>query len=92
MPRAAASARAALLASLATILPAASGPGAPVAPTAEKPSVIVLILPGAGIRLGCYGAAVKTPHIDRLAKLGRRFGRAFGQYPASEASRAVRAT
>jgi iduronate 2-sulfatase len=67
---------------------AGAGPGAPVPPSAEKPSVIVIALPELGTRLGCYGAEAKTPNIDRLAQMGRRFDRAFAQYPALDASRA----
>jgi iduronate 2-sulfatase len=68
-------------------LAAGSGPAAPLPPAADKPSVIVIVLPHVGARLGCYGAAVKTPNADRLARMGRRFARAYAQYPAAEASR-----
>ncbi len=86
MPRVPAKTRVMLLAPLVSLL-AAAGPGAPVPPTPERPSVIVITLSGVGTRLGCYGAAVKTPNIDRLARMGRRFDQAYAQYPDREASR-----
>ena len=56
------------------------------APSPERPSVLLISVPGLGARLGCYGYPVKTPNIDRLSRMGRRFDRAFTQYPAPEAS------
>jgi iduronate 2-sulfatase len=86
MHRVTARTRILLLAPVASLL-AGAGPGAPVPPSAEKPSVILIVLPGVGTRLGCYGAEAKTPNIDRLAQMGRRFDRAYAQYPSLNASR-----
>jgi len=42
---------------------------------AEKPNFIVILADDLGYAdLGCYGAkAIKTPHLDQLAKEGTRF-------------------
>jgi uncharacterized sulfatase len=40
-----------------------------------------------GTDLGTYGSEAETQHIDRLAARGRRFDRAFAQYPSLSASR-----
>ena len=52
-----------------------SSPG--VLPAAETPNVVVIMADDLGWgSVGCYGAApaiVRTPHIDRLAREGRRF-------------------
>jgi arylsulfatase A-like enzyme len=38
-------------------------------------------------RLGAYGADVRTPNVDRLARLGRRFDHAYAQYSSCSPSR-----
>lgn len=49
-----------------------------VAPCAERPNVLLICVDDLKPLLGCYGdATVKTPHIDRLAKGGLRFERAY---------------
>jgi len=58
-----------------------AAPASPVPPTESRPTVILIAASGLGTRLGCYGAPVSTPHIDRLAKMGRRFNRVYAQYP-----------
>jgi uncharacterized sulfatase len=52
-----------------------------------RPSVLLLVLPGVGTRLGCYGSGPRTPNIDRLSRMGRRFTRAYAQYPSPTPSR-----
>lgn len=78
---------AAFLALLAAFGPLPAGPQEPLPSATPKLSVLLIMVDGVGTRLGCYGADVKTPHIDRLSSMGRRFNRAYCQYPASGASR-----
>ena len=60
--------------------PAPSGPASPV-------NVLVITLDRVGTRLGTYGSPAQTPHLDRLAARGRRFDRAYSQYPSLTPSR-----
>lgn len=47
-------------------------------PAAERPNVLLVCVDDLKPLLACYGdATVKTPNIDRLAKRGLRFDRAF---------------
>jgi choline-sulfatase len=55
----------------------------------ERPNVLFLICDDLNCDIGCYGhPLVKTPNIDRLAKMGVRFERAHCQYPLCGPSRA----
>ena len=40
-----------------------------------------------GMDIGAYGGEAETPYLDRLAARGRRFDRAYGQYPSLVPSR-----
>jgi iduronate 2-sulfatase len=61
---------------------------APSTPVPRRPNVLFILLDDLTVRLGCYGYPdVKTPNIDRLAGMGRRFDRAYAQVAMCSPSR-----
>jgi arylsulfatase A-like enzyme len=59
------------------------------AATLDRPNVLFIVVDDLRQELGCYGVSqVKTPNIDRLAKSGVVFNRAYCQQPLSGPTRA----
>jgi arylsulfatase A-like enzyme len=59
------------------------------AQAAQRPNVVVILADDLGYGdLGCYGGALPTPNIDRLASEGARFTQAYAAAPVCTPSRA----
>ena len=47
-------------------------------PAAEKPNIVLMMVDDLGFSdFGCYGSAIETPNIDRLAERGLRFAQFY---------------
>ena len=58
------------------------------APAQRRMNVLLIVSDDLSARIGSYGAPVLTPNIDRLARDGVRFDRAYVQFPWCAPSRA----
>ena len=75
-------------AALATQLPAVALTSCKPSKPDKKKTVLFIVVEDRKNVMGCYGnPLVKTPNIDRLAKKGVRFDRAYCQYPVCNPSR-----
>jgi uncharacterized sulfatase len=60
-------------------------PGPP--PPDPRPDVLLVLVDDLSADIGLYGGAARTPSLERLADRGRRFDRAYCQYPLCNPSR-----
>src|SRR5260221_12168655 len=75
------------LVALALLAAGCSGQAPAPSKLSSRVNVLLIALDEVGTRLGTYGSPALTPHLDRLAARGRRFERAYSQYPALTPSR-----
>ena len=74
--------------SIALALTAVHSPALAQQPSSPRPNVLLIMADDLNNDLGTYGhPMVKTPHIDRLARRGVRFDRAYTQFPLCSPSR-----
>ncbi|MBX3177226.1 MAG: sulfatase-like hydrolase/transferase [Candidatus Hydrogenedentes bacterium] len=63
---------------------------APPSPAEAPPNILILFADDLGYGdIGCYGSAIKTPNVDRLAAEGMRFTDFYAGHPNCSASRAA---
>jgi arylsulfatase A-like enzyme len=57
---------------------------------ASRPDILWIVVDDMSANLGCYGeTAIATPNLDRLAREGTRFTRAFAVHPVCSPSRSA---
>ncbi len=77
-----------ITAPLLIVLPGLAALSSPATGEESRPNVLFLIADDLNNSVGCYGhALVQTPNLDRLARRGVRFERAYCQFPLCGPSR-----
>src|SRR5918993_3454765 len=62
-------------------------------PSKQRPNILLILAEDIGPQLSCYGEPlVQTPNLDRLAREGAMYKRAFTTAPVCSASRSALAT
>ncbi len=63
---------------------------APIAHAAQRPNIVWFVIDDMSANFSCYGEqTIETPHVDRLAKEGLRFTRAYATAPICSAFRSA---
>lgn len=55
----------------------------------KRPNILFIVTEDNGNELGCYGASVKTPNLDKLASIGTQFENAYVPQAGCSPSRAA---
>jgi len=66
--------------------------GAVAAEPAARPNILWIVVDDMSADFACDGGPVATPHVDRLAREGTRFARAFSTAPVCSPSRSALVT
>jgi arylsulfatase A-like enzyme len=80
----------ALALALTLIVPAAGRADGAAKPTASRPNIVWIIVDDMSAHFSCYGEkTIETPNVDRLAREGTRFSRAFVTCPVCSPCRSA---
>ena len=78
-----------VLKGIAGVAAVSAAPVAGQMPKGRQRNILLLISDDQGLDLGCYGVAIKTPRLDRLARGGTLFRQGYAAVSSCSPSRAV---
>jgi len=78
-----------VLKGIAGVAAVSAAPAAGQMPKGRQRNILLLISDDQGLDLGCYGVAIKTPRLDRLARSGTLFRQGYAAVSSCSPSRAV---